>query len=351
MQDGEPVPKVIDFGIAKATQGRLTDRTLFTAFEQFIGTPAYMSPEQAELSSVDIDTRSDIYSLGVLLYELVTGRTPFESGALLKAGLDEIRRQIREVEPPKPSTCLRTLEPGTLTTAARFRATEPPRLIELVRGDIDWIVMRCLDKKRARRYVTANDLAADVVRHLHDEPVTARPPGGFYRLRKLVRRNKLAFLAAGSIATALVVGLAVSTWMYVRERTARERAVAAEQAQTTLRLQAEHEQRKAETEAAKSRQVAKFLTDMLQGVGPSVALGRDTQLLREILDKTAERIGKDLKDQPEVEAEVRETLGQVYRDLGLYAPAESMLRRAHTGGRWNCGGTPQVTTIQPPRRQ
>ena len=328
LQDGEPVPKVIDFGIAKATAGRLTDKTLYTAFEQFIGTPAYMSPEQAQLSSQDVDTRSDIYSLGVLLYELLTGRTPFETMELLQTGLDEMRRQIREVEPPKPSTRLRALEAATLTTTAQHRATEPPRLLHLVRGDLDWIVMRCLEKKRAQRYETANELARDLEHHLHDEPVTARPPSEFYRLQKLVRRNKLTFIAAGAIAVVLVIGLAVSTWMFFREKAARERAVAAEQAQVRLRQQAEAVRKTAEIEANKSRQVAQFLKDMLNGVGPSVALGRDTTLLREILDKTAERVGKDLKDQPEVEAELRQTLGQVYRDLGVYSPAETMLRRS-----------------------
>ncbi|MES2694400.1 MAG: serine/threonine-protein kinase, partial [Verrucomicrobiota bacterium] len=153
LHDGTPLPKVIDFGIAKATQGRLTDATLFTAFEQLIGTPAYMSPEQAQLSSTDVDTRSDIYSLGVLLYELLTGRTPFESQALLQAGLEEMRRRIREVEPPRPSTRLRTLDRATLTTTAQQRHSDAPKLIRLIDGDLDWIVMRCLEKDRTRRYV------------------------------------------------------------------------------------------------------------------------------------------------------------------------------------------------------
>ncbi len=222
LQDGEPVPKVIDFGIAKATQGRLTDQTLFTAFEQFIGTPAYMSPEQAELTGQDIDTRSDIYSLGVLLYELLTGRTPFETKDLLRAGLDEMRRQIREVEPPKPSTRLSTLEGEALASTAQHRATAAPKLIHLVRGDLDWIVMRCLEKNRARRYETANGLADDILRHLHDQPIAARPPSRSYRLGRLLLRNRRPLALA---ATALVLGIAVGAWLYLQERAAKERAL------------------------------------------------------------------------------------------------------------------------------
>src|SRR5258706_10002216 len=162
-QEGTAVPKVIDFGIAKATTNqRLTDKTLFTAFEMLIGTPAYMSPEQAELSAVDVDTRTDIYSLGVLLYELLTGSTPFDGGALLKAGLDEIRRVIREKEPVRPSTRLSTMAAPDLTAAAEHRRSAPPALIRSVQGDLDWIVMKALEKDRTRRYETANDLALDV---------------------------------------------------------------------------------------------------------------------------------------------------------------------------------------------
>jgi eukaryotic-like serine/threonine-protein kinase len=216
LHDGVPVPKVIDFGIAKATQGRLTDQTLFTAFEQFLGTPAYMSPEQAELSGLDIDTRSDIYSLGVLLYELLTGTTPFDARELLQAGLDEMRRTIREREPMRPSTRLSTMLGGELATTAQQRQTEAPKLIHLVRGDLDWIVMKCLEKDRTRRYETANGLAADLQRFLTNEPVVARPPTTLYRLHKAFRRNQLVFTAAAAVALALTLGAVVSTWQAVR---------------------------------------------------------------------------------------------------------------------------------------
>jgi eukaryotic-like serine/threonine-protein kinase len=216
--DGKPVPKVIDFGIAKATgQQLLTDKTLFTAFQQFIGTPAYMSPEQAGMSGEDIDTRSDIYSLGVLLYELLSGYLPFEKQDLVQAGFDEMRRIIREKEPPKPSTRL-----ATALAANPHSALRTPQLKE-VRGDLDWIVMKCLEKERARRYETASGLAHDVLRHLSNEPVEARPPGGFYRFRKLVRRNRLVFGAASAVALALATGLSLSTWMFVKEKQARQR--------------------------------------------------------------------------------------------------------------------------------
>src|SRR5689334_5264678 len=199
--EGVATPMVIDFGVAKATTDqRLTDKTLFTAFEMLIGTPAYMSPEQAALSSVDVDTRTDIYSLGVLLYELLTSSTPFETGELLKAGLDEIRRVIREEEPPRPSTRLSKMAGADITTVAQQRGSEPPRLIHSIRGDLDWIVMKSLEKDRTRRYETANDLALDVKRFLEDEPVLARPPSRLYKFQKTVQRNKLLFLGISAIA-------------------------------------------------------------------------------------------------------------------------------------------------------
>jgi WD40 repeat protein/serine/threonine protein kinase len=225
--------KIIDFGIAKATTGlQLTDKTLFTVFEHFIGTPAYMSPEQAMMTALDIDTRTDIYSLGVLLYELLTGKTPLDQKELLAAGLDEMRRTIREKEPVRPSTRLSTMLQAELTTTAKHRHSEAPKLIHLVRGDLDWIVMKCLEKDRARRYETANGLANDVQRHLSCEPVEARPPSRLYEFQKTVRRHKFGFAAAAALITALAAGVLVSAWEAMRARQA-------EREQARLRRRAE----------------------------------------------------------------------------------------------------------------
>lgn len=239
LQDGVPVPKVIDFGISKATEARLADGGLLTSPGQVVGTPAYMSPEQAEMRGGDIDTRSDIYSLGVLLYELLTGKTPFDTKVLLDLGFDEMRRTLRETEPPRLSARLQALPLSEWGKAAANRDTEPLRLVSALRGDLDWIAMKALEKERGRRYETANGLAMDIQRHRNHEPVVARPPSRLYRFQKLVRRNRIVFGAGAAVALALIVGLGASTWLFLKERAALHRAVAAEQQQARLRHQAE----------------------------------------------------------------------------------------------------------------
>ncbi len=247
LHDTVPVPKVIDFGIAKAIEVRLTDKTLFTAYEQMIGTPAYMSPEQAEMSGLDVDTRSDIYSLGVLLYELLAGRPPFDPKKLVQGGLDEMRKTLREREPQRPSTMVTTMQGDELTIMAQHHGAEAPKLISTLRGDLDWIVMKSLEKDRKRRYETSNGLAMDIIRYLNNEPVTACPPSRLYRFHKLVRRNKIVFISGGAVAAALIIGLGVSTWLFIMERAARERAVAAEQQAEQARLNEAELRRLAET--------------------------------------------------------------------------------------------------------
>jgi tetratricopeptide (TPR) repeat protein len=308
--DERAVPKVIDFGVAKATAQRLTEKTMFTEYGQLVGTLEYMSPEQAKFNQLDIDTRSDIYSLGVMLYELLTGSTPFERKRLSDAPFDEMLRIIREEEPPKPSTRLSTVE--GLPEIAASRDSEPKKLSGLVRGELDWIVMKALDKDRDRRYGTANSLAADIERYLSNETVEACPPSASYRIRKFANRHKLGVAAGVAIAAAVLVGIGGTTggmiWA-LQERKA---------AQTSAAL--------ATVQAARSDQVAHFLVDMLQGVAPSVAQGRDTTMLKEIVDQTANRVSTDLKDEPEVQVDLYLTLGKVYFALQNYKEMEANAR-------------------------
>jgi eukaryotic-like serine/threonine-protein kinase len=261
LHDGTPVVKVIDFGVAKALGQNLTDKTIYTHFTQMIGTPVYMSPEQAEMSGLDIDTRSDVYSLGVLLYELLTGTTPFDRKRLHEAAFDEIRRIIREEEPPKPSTRLTTLGEGLSEISAK-RKTEPAKLSALFKGELDWIVMKALEKDRTRRYETASAMAEDVRRFLSDELVQARPPSAWYRFRKLARRNKAAAMTAALVAAALLLGTVISAWQAVRATRAEVDAVAnAQQAVKYAEKAAAGEQlaRDSGMKAAKNEQLYKEL--------------------------------------------------------------------------------------------
>ncbi len=257
LHDGVPVPKVIDFGVAKAIQSqRLTDRTFFTRFEQMIGTPLYMSPEQAEMSGLDIDTRSDIYSLGVLLYELLTGRTPFDPEKFRRQGLDEMRRAIREQEPQKPSGFVSTMTADARMAVAKHRQVDGVKLIGQIRGDLDWIVMKALEKDRTRRYETANGLALDIQRYLQSEPVIARPPTPLYRFQKMVRRNQLPFAAAGAVVTALLVGMFLAFWQAIRATKAERDARLAERAEQTQADRARADRDRAVRAEAEIRQNA-----------------------------------------------------------------------------------------------
>jgi serine/threonine protein kinase/tetratricopeptide (TPR) repeat protein len=273
VQDGEPVPKVIDFGIAKATEERLTDKTLFTAYAQLVGTPAYMSPEQVALGGMDLDTRSDIYSLGVLLYELLAGKTPFDTRELMKSGVDEMRRTLREREPCRPSARLHTLGGDELTRTAGHRHIEPPQLFSQLRGDLDWIVMKALEKDRTRRYETADALATDVQRYLDNEPILARPPSRWYQFRKLVRRNRIVVLSGAAVAAALLAGTVVSTSLYLKER-------AAERMQAEMRDQAEAREQLTQAVLLAARSQYADSEKLLDTLNPGTPSMRGINLMR-----------------------------------------------------------------------
>jgi serine/threonine protein kinase/tetratricopeptide (TPR) repeat protein len=309
LRDAAPVPLVIDFGIAKALGQELTDKSLVTGFAQMVGTPLYMSPEQAGQSGLDVDTRSDIYALGVLLYELLTGTTPFTKERFHQAGYDEIRRIIREEEPPRPSTRLAESK-GALPAIAAQRRTEPARLTRLMRGEPDWIVMKSLEKDRNRRYQTANDLALDVQRYLHDEPVVAGPPTAAYRLRKFARRNWRP-VSVAVIILALLVGGAVGTAVgLVRERRAKDTA----------------EKRLAQIEKA-----IDILGSIFENLDPRVE-EQEGRPLRAILADRLDQAAADLEGEavgdPLVVARLQHQLGRTYIGLALPSKAEVLLRKA-----------------------
>ncbi len=308
LHDGTPVPKVIDFGIAKATNQQLTEKTLFTEYHQFVGTPQYMSPEQAEMSGLDVDTRTDIYALGVLLYELLTGTTPFDARRLRNLAYSEIHRVIREEEPERPSTRVSTLGQAA-TATARSRSTDVGALRRALSGDLDWIVMRAIEKDRTRRYDTANSLRLDVERYLHDEPVLASPPSTSYRIRKFARRNRTGVLISSAVVVALVVGIGVATLGLLQAR--RERAAAAA--------------------------INAFFTEMLESLNPSPeeswlftpTLGSDDETggrkdvsVAEMLREATDRIETSFAEKPLLEAQARETIGKSL--LGLDAREDAL---------------------------
>jgi serine/threonine protein kinase/tetratricopeptide (TPR) repeat protein len=314
IQDDRPVPKIIDFGIAKATDHRLAQRTLFTEQGQLIGTPEYMSPEQAEMSGLDVDTRTDIYSLGVILYELLAGALPFDSRKLRSAGFGEIQRIIRETEPPKASTRLSTAK-DTQAEVAEKRGTDPGSLLRLLRGDLDWITMKAMAKDRTHRYSTASELAADIERHLRHEPVSAGPPSAVYRIRKYIRRHKLGVAAAAVVMLAVLIGTAGTTIGLLRAMRA---------------------ERKAVEEAATAKRVSDFLVDLFQVSDPSEARG-NTITAREILDRGAKKVEKELAGQPSIQARLLDTMGQVFQSLGLYNQALPLMQSALQSRRTNLG--------------
>ena len=290
--DGKPTPKIIDFGVAKATSQSLTDKTVHTVLGGWLGTPAYMAPEQAEITD-DIDTRADVYSLGVMLYELLTGLRPFDMETLVSAGFDEMRRVIREVDPPRPSTRASEASP-TAAAIAQSRQIEPRVLARVLVGDLDWIVMRAVEKEKERRYGSATELAADIQRHLRNEPVLARPPSRAYRTRKFVRRHRLGVVAAVLVTVAVLAGAGVSLWQAVLARAAERTAI---------------------EEAESARRVADFLVGLFEESDPFKNPGETT--VREVLDKGAQRVRVELEGSPLVQARLMATIGDVYDSLGF----------------------------------
>ncbi|MFH1748673.1 MAG: serine/threonine-protein kinase [Planctomycetota bacterium] len=417
-EDKQAVPKIIDFGVAKAINQRLNERTIFTLQGQLIGTPEYMSPEQAEMSGQDIDTRADVYSLGVLLYELLTGTLPFDSETLRRAAFTEIQRIIREVEPPKPSTRVSSLqsepeaqarESSSTGEVARKRRSDPRTLIRNLRGDLDWIAIRCLEKDRARRYETASALAADIRRHLNHEPVAAGPPSTVYRVRKFARRNRAAVIAASVVLIALLVGIAGTSWGLVQATTARDaERTAREDAQAALAL-AEQREREAitareqeaearglaerrEQEAREARDSLRIVVDFQQSALGNVSAEQMGQAIitdlrrcirnsleygdtppeqvdtliaafddlvkpinmtdaalrvidEQVLARAAAVIESDFADQPRVEVGLYNAVGTTYLKLGLYSKARPLLERALEVSRRELGADDMDTLI------
>ena len=302
VQDNRAVPKIIDFGVAKAAAQRLTERTLHTELGQLIGTPAYMSPEQAEMSGLDVDTRTDVYLLGALLYELLVGTQLFDSRELRRLSLDEVRRRIREDEPARPSTRFSSLGDRSIETAKK-RRTDAMSMTRQLRGDLDWITMKCLEKDRTRRYSSASELAADIARHLRHEPVLASPPRRIYRVRKFIRRHRVGVASAAVVLLALRIGIAGTTVGLLRA------------------VKAEH---KASDEAEAAREVSEFLVGLFRVSNPDESKG-NTVTAREILDRGAQRIDRELSGRPVIQGRLMFTMGRVYENLGLYNTSAELI--------------------------
>src|SRR5207247_2085042 len=318
LYDGKPVPKVIDFGVAKATEQKLTERTLFTQSGTMVGTPEYMSPEQAEMNAVGVDTRSDIYSLGVLLYELLTGSTPLSHQRVKEAAYADVLRLLKEEEPPMPGTRLSDSGGGLVSISAQ-RHMEPAKLTKLVRGELDWIVMKTLEKDRNRRYETASAFAADVQRYLDDEPVQACPASAGYKLRKYARKHKRAFLLAAGFAALLVLGVVVSAWQAVRATHA-ELEARAREGQALAAAEAEREAKKiTQTREAETQAVLDFVENKVFAAArpenQEGGLGRDVTL-RKAVQTALPFVAKTFADQPLIEARLRMTLGTSFYHLG-----------------------------------
>ena len=323
LHDGLPVVKVIDFGVAKATSQDLTARTVFTELGQIVGTPVYMSPEQAGMSSLGIDTRSDIYSLGVLLYELLTGTTPLESKRLREAGYAEMQRMICEEESQRPSTRLSSLGDSASIQAGN-RGLEVRRLVQLLGGDLDWVVMKALDKDRNRRYETASELALDLLRHLRDEPVLACPPSSIYQMRKFMRRNKGPMLGASLLLLAILAGLIGTTLGWIESR--RQRDASAVSALSEKRAKESALAREAESKA-----ILEFVEQKVFAAarpqGQDGGLGRD-DTMRQAMESAQAQLESSLPDQPIIEAKLRNTIGSSFWFLGDAKSAESQFVRA-----------------------